>query len=242
MYRVKFIKPAGYFEVGYKNDIPKLTYDSLLGSKSDQLNELLKLAIGTKSEAWTHEQEIRIIMNTYGRVDYDHRAIKAIYFGLRMPKTNQELEDLKQGELPDSLEKVSQEQVMSDLRGRGINYYQLGLKPNTYKLEAILIKDVFSDTNKYKCEPKFIDTTLIDYSNEYGWNVPKEYFNKVVDIVSREPKFYALNSIHIANQNSKERNEPIIFAGYRYKEDSYEQIKYYWTLSEIDKIYAELDI
>lgn len=238
---IKFIKPAGHFEVDYKNDIPKLTFDSLLGGKSDQLNELLKLATGTKSKAWIHEQEVRITMNNYGRVDYDYRAIKAIYFGLRMPKTNKELEELKHGELPDSLKKVSQEQVMSDLRGRGIKYYELSLIPKTYKLESIPIEDIYSDSNRYKCDPKFIDTSLIDY-NEYGWNVSKEYFNKVSEIISREPKFYALNSIHIASQKSKEKNEPIIFAGYFYKEDSWEQIKNYWTLSEIDKLYVELDI
>ena len=34
-------------------------------------------------------------MDYFGKVEYDFRAVKAIYFGLRMPKTQQDLYDDK---------------------------------------------------------------------------------------------------------------------------------------------------
>ena len=48
-------------------------------------------------------------------------AVTGIYFGLRMPESDKEL-------------------IINSLKGRDIKYYQMKLKPNSYLLEAELIK------------------------------------------------------------------------------------------------------
>lgn len=63
----------------------------LIRGNTESVRETLKLTSGTKSKKWKHEDEIRIIMDNFGKVEYDFRAVKAIYFGLRMPKTQQDL-------------------------------------------------------------------------------------------------------------------------------------------------------
>ncbi len=95
--------------------------------------------------------------------------------------------------------------------------------------------------DKYKEIVKDLDRSLIDY-NGYGWKIDSSYFDKVAEITCREPYFYKINSIHISNEKSIERNEPIIFSGFYKAENDWVQIKRYFSLDEIDKIYNDLDI
>ena len=44
-----------------------------------------------KSIKWRHEEEYRICIEPFGRFNYDYRAVKAIYFGMRMPKSKIDL-------------------------------------------------------------------------------------------------------------------------------------------------------
>lgn len=88
-------------------------------------------------------------MDYFGKVEYDFRAVKAIYFGLRMPKTQQDLYDDNK-KLPDKLSQVSQEQVMEVLKGRNIKYYQMKFKSNSYEFEYIQVIDPYNDVEKYK--------------------------------------------------------------------------------------------
>lgn len=71
--------------VQYDVDIPKLNFSSVFHHNS--ISKSTKLILGTKSKRWLHEDEIRIIINHFGKVEYDARAVKAIYFGFKMPKT-----------------------------------------------------------------------------------------------------------------------------------------------------------
>ncbi len=225
-------KIAGSFDVLYEHNIPQITLDDLIGVQSDVI-KILQLTSGTKSKRWQHEDEIRIIMDYFGKVEYDFRAVKAIYFGLRMPKTQQDLHD--------NLSQVSQEQVVEVLKGRNIKYYQMVLKPNSYEFDYVQVEDLYKDAEKYKADVKFLDKSCIDY-NGYGWNINPSYFDKVAEIICREPYFYEINSIHVSKDQSSYRKEPIIFAGFRKAEKDWAQIKRYFSLAEIDQIYNLLNI
>lgn len=231
-------KFAGSFDVIYQDSVPKIQFDMFIGDKN--IAEILELASGTKSKAWLHEDEIRIVMDQFGKVEYDFRAVKAIYFGLRMPKTQQDLHKYNK-DLPDYLSKVSQEQIMHVLKGRGVKYYQMLLKPNSYEFDYVQVEDLYKDAKKYKVEVKFLDKSCIDYSG-YGWNIDPSYFDKVAEIICREPYFYEINSIHVSKDQSSYRKEPIIFAGFRKAEKDWSQIKRYFSLTEIDQIYNLLNI
>lgn len=231
-------KFAGSFDVTYQDSLPKIQFDMFIGDKN--IVETLKLTAGTKSKAWLHEDEIRIVMDKFGKVEYDFRAVKAIYFALKMPKTHKDLrKDNK--ELPFNLSKVCQEQVMDTLKGRGIKYYQMLLKPNSYQFEYVEIEDLFKDSPKYKSNIKSIDKSLIDY-NDYGWGVEKQYFDKVAEVIRCDPYFEKLDSIFISSSESKSRNEPIIYVGFYRSGNDLLPNKRYWTLTQIDELYKEINL
>ncbi|WP_157883267.1 DUF2971 domain-containing protein [Acinetobacter sp. NCu2D-2] len=150
------IRSSGEFDVVYQDDVPKCSLDILLSNKNESLIETLKVTSGTKSNAWKHEDEFRLVMDNFGKIEYDFRAVKAIYFGLRMPETNQEVSKNNES-LSSSLKKVTQKDVMFALRGRRIKYYKIRLKPNTYKFEMVEIEDLFKDAPRYKYSQKFVD-------------------------------------------------------------------------------------
>ena len=71
--------------------------------------------------AWEREEEIRITLYSSGLLGISPESVTGIYFGLRMAESDKEL-------------------VKNSLKGRNIKYYQMKLKPNSYLLEAELIK------------------------------------------------------------------------------------------------------
>lgn len=223
-------KIAGSFDVLYEHNIPQITLDDLIGVQSDVI-KILQLTSGTKSKRWQHEDEIRIIMDYFGKVEYDFRAVKAIYFGLRMPKTQQDLHD--------NLSQASQEQVMEVLKGRNIKYYQMVLMPNSYEFDYFQVEDLYKDADKYKVDVKFLDKSCIDY-NGYGWNIDPSYFDKVAEIICRDPYFYKLAGIAISVNDPRSKNEPIIYAQFYKSEEEMLSIKKNFTLDEIDNLYKEL--
>lgn len=231
-------KIAGSFDVAYQDIIPQIQFDMLIRDRDESIAEILKLTSGTKSKRWQHEDEIRIIMDNFGKIKYDFRAVKSIYFGLRMPKAIEKDKDINI-ELPEWIQKISQDDIMFALQGRGIKYYQIVLKPNSYEFGCIEVEDLYKDVPKYKSNIKPLDKSLIDY-NGYGWSVEPSYFDKVAEITCREPYFYKLNSIHISKEKSIERNEPIVFSGFLKAENDWVQIKKYYSISEIDQLYKDL--
>ena len=69
-----------------------------------------------------------------------------IYFGFKMPKTYLDLHENNM-KLPNELSPVCQEQVMEAMKGRGIKYFQMKLKSNSYEFEYTEIEDLFKNTN-----------------------------------------------------------------------------------------------
>lgn len=145
------------------------------------MEKLLRVTTGTKSIKWRHEEEYRICIEPFGRFNYDYRAVKAIYFGMRMPKSKIDLVK-NNNKLPDSYATVCQQQVMEVLKGRGIKYYQMKLKSDSYEFDCYEIADIYQDAQKYKDKVHLISKNLIDY-NDYGRGVERGYFDKVADII-----------------------------------------------------------
>lgn len=110
----------GIFSVQYKNDTPEFSMNSITYNLVDD-TQFIKCLIATKSTAWEREEEIRITLYSSGLLGISPESVTGIYFGLRMPESDKEL-------------------VKNSLKGRSIKYYQMKLKPNSYLLEAELIK------------------------------------------------------------------------------------------------------
>src|SRR5690606_2286733 len=75
-----------------------------------------------KSKRWEYEKEHRIVSSKRGLNSYNYKALKSVYFGLKM-------DDLKK------------KQIMNRLRGRGIQYYQIALEKNSYKFVVEKVQD-----------------------------------------------------------------------------------------------------
>lgn len=96
--------------------------DIAISDASNSSNIFQKI-VGFKSKRWEYEQEVRILTDNYGSNNYNYKALKSIYFGLRM-------------------EDEQKTEIMNRLKGRGIKYYKIELVPNSYKFRAKLIEDI----------------------------------------------------------------------------------------------------
>ena len=108
------------FNVQYKNDTPEFSMNNITYNLVDD-TQFLKCLIATKSMAWEREEEIRITLYSSGLLGISPESVTGIYFGFRMPESDKEL-------------------IKASLASRDIKYYQMELKPNSYLLEAELIK------------------------------------------------------------------------------------------------------
>ncbi|MEX2410244.1 MAG: DUF2971 domain-containing protein [Candidatus Paceibacterota bacterium] len=129
-----------YFDVEYSLKPPSLVWNDLL--VQDEQNELsiLKKIAGTKSKSWDYEEEIRLVTDESEKQFYEYDAVSAIYFGHRMSEENKDL-------------------IMSKMKGRGIKYFDIRLKENSYKFKR---EEVL---NKYKSGPAYLGT--ISQSQEF---------------------------------------------------------------------------
>ncbi len=150
------------FAVKYSNFPPQL---SLTNALSKDLFYIVKKISGTKSKRWKYEQEYRIVINKCGIQMYDHKALRGIYFGLRM-------------------EEKRKNEIMRRLGGRGINFYQIRQKNGSYGFEAIMID---SDTGEtyLKRIPK-IETGKVDVNfnirdKKYEWVSKKGTIEIILD-------------------------------------------------------------
>lgn len=106
--------------VQYRNDTPEFSINSIANNLVNDV-QFIKCLIATKSMAWEREEEIRITLYSSGLFEISPESITGIYFGLRMPESDKKL-------------------IINSLKGRAVKYYQMKLKPNSYLLEAELIK------------------------------------------------------------------------------------------------------
>lgn len=138
------------FDVEYSSNPPEIDISDI----SSKHQNILKKIAGTKSDKWSYEQEKRILTDKYGEHEYNYAAVKAIYFGLRMPEKQQT-------------------KIMETLAGRGIEYFQIRLITNSYIFTREKIPDLFKDSKKYLFELHRKTNEIIKYSiHEISYGTP----------------------------------------------------------------------
>lgn len=129
-----------HFEVNYSDKPPELEISDF--SKNNSV--LFKMG-AMKSKRWEHEQEVRIITNKVGVQPYDYKALKQIFFGLRMSDDDKK-------------------KIMDKLKGRNIDFYQMQLIENTYNFQAVKIQEKTPESIEYMKE--FLDDENKKFSFE----------------------------------------------------------------------------
>lgn len=205
------------FDVAYSDNPPNLHINDML--KINDKVSFIKKLIGIKSKRWAYEKEIRVVTSVAGLQQYDYRAVKAIYFGLRMP------EERKQ-------------EVMKRLCGRGIKYYQIHLKNNSYKFSAEAIDDQSPTDMKYLYSIAPIAEYAVDPStlNE-KWSEFSPYLDKMAEIVRREPYCNEVQMVEVSHDKSK-LGKPVFFGQYQRSKYRYENM--YLTPEQIDERYSRI--
>ena len=201
--------------VRYENKPHSYTLADFLGAKDVSL--VLKKLLGIKSKSWTYESEVRLICDPSGKHEYDYRALEAIYFGLGSKKS-------------------IRRKVMKTLAGRGIQYFEIKLVNNAYKLIAEPIADIFLSSPKYNYHISEIEDGAINLS----FLKPEQlkfsaYITKAAEIVRRDPYCekvtYADFSLYRGTAES-----PVIYVIYENKQN--QPINKFLTVSQIDNDYA----
>jgi hypothetical protein len=163
------------FDVRYKKSVP--IFDI---SKIDNKIETLTCLVGTKSKAWRHEAEHRLVFDKGGKsLKIDYRAIKGFVFGCRMDSKDVDY-------------------VMKIFAGRELNYYQMDLKCNTYEFNMKRLSDRYPDANKY-C-PNKVEYNLehLLESDKYSMGVGykyRPYVENALEEVCREPFVIGISHI-----------------------------------------------
>ena len=208
-----------YFDVSYITNIPNLSFKHIISQKDENL--LIKTMLGYKSKRWEYENEIRIITENYGLQNYDYRAIKSIYFGLKM--SNDQIEEM-----------------IKLLQGRQIKYFHMHLKANSFEFEAKPINDNYPTTQKYKYSiaPMAEELSSFTISKE-GYEKFSPYLQKMAEIVRREPDCYEVTYVDL-NFSKSTLDHPIFFAQYKTQESGL-PITLHYSLEQIDEAFKQID-
>ena len=175
------------FDVEYLNDVPQIDISTIRG---DEIVEILKRFIGTKSSSWAHEKEVRLIFENTGLFEIDFKAVTAIYFGCRMPD----------GDI---------NYIMEKLKGRGLKYFKMVNVNNSYRFEAKEIEDKYSGAPKYvgNCVSYDIDNLLLCGGlNEAEMAIYKSYFINALEMIKDDPN---ITEFYLATINYNQ-HEPIL--------------------------------
>lgn len=208
-----------YFDVQYSNSIPNLNFSKIL--EKEDPDTLIKTILGYKSERWSYENELRIITELQGINSYDYRAVKAIHFGLKTP--NEEIMRL-----------------MDTLKGRKIKYFQMYLKPNSFKFEARPIADKSPTNERYKYSIAPIAEQAVDPSSmKVGYEKFTPYLYKLAEIIRREPDCSEVSYIELSYSKSTVIN-PVFFAQYKTQLNDFFTHTVHYTTAEIDSAFKEI--
>ena len=110
---------------------PKLPRFDISFVENSDMEKILACFVGTKSTAWKHEAEHRLIFEEGNKcLKIDYRSIKGFVFGCRMNR-----DDI--------------DYVMKLFSGRDLDYYQINLKEDSYKLMLNKLSDKYPTIEKY---------------------------------------------------------------------------------------------
>lgn len=103
------------YPVIYTKKPASIGYFDVIKNKS---KEMIQKFAFYKSKRWEYEQEHRIVTSKIGSNSYNYKALKSIYFGLRITD-------------------FDRDKIIDRLNGRGINFYQIKLEKNSYIFKAL---------------------------------------------------------------------------------------------------------
>ena len=182
-----YAKQLYKFDVEYLNDVPQIDISIIRGN---EIVEMLKRFIGTKSSSWAHEKEVRLIFENTGLFEIDFKAVTAIYFGCRMPGSDIDY-------------------IMEKLKGRGLKYFKMVNVNNSYRFEAKEVEDKYPNAPKFvaNCVSYDIDNLLLCGGlNEEEIATYKSYFINALEMVKDDPN---ITEFYLATI-SYNQQEPIL--------------------------------
>lgn len=175
-------KYGGMYEidVNYSPELPRFDISKI----HKGMEETLACLEGTKSKAWEHESEHRLIFDKGGRcLKIDYRAIKGFVFGCRMNDNDIDY-------------------IMKKFSGRNFEYYKVELKNNSYTLSLTELIDKYPSTEKY-CP------NLVEYNTDMLLDVDKccegvgykyrHFVEEALCVVSHEPFVRAISHIVVSD-------------------------------------------
>ena len=209
------------FSIEYMDKPPELNIQDLNTQSSEGAKKFIQKMIGFKYTRWSYEKEVRVVCPDFGSQRYDYHAVKAIYFGLKMPNENKST-------------------LMSRLRGRRISYYQMQLRENSYLLNAVEIEDEFANAPKYIPKLALVQSYAIDLDSLHEkWKSFASYLPKVAAVAQRVPWAETIEMVEVSNDRNKE-TEPVFFAQICIQRSNGRCKNVYYTVSEVDKEYAAI--
>ena len=112
----------------------------------NEQNSMIKKFAFHKLKRWEYEQEHRIVTSKIGLNSYNYKAIKSIYFGLKINESDKN-------------------QIISLLRVRGINFYQIELEKNSYSFKAVKLETQTSLKSNYlkQLPPSITNGKIIEF-------------------------------------------------------------------------------
>ncbi|WP_308317924.1 DUF2971 domain-containing protein, partial [Serratia marcescens] len=181
-------------DVNYQKNMPFITDIDLINFHENRTPDstLNKKLIATKSERWRHEDEVRIVTGRSGLYKYNYSSLKGIYFGCRCDSILIKL-------------------VMKVLRGRGIKYYQMKPKKDSYNLERIRIEDKYAGFDYPGIELAIVEegaVNISDNNRQYS-----DYLLKAMELVRRYPDSKKIFNVDISLHKGSESN-PMIYVQY----------------------------
>lgn len=195
-----------YVEVAYESEIPRIGFSDLVNGKPSK--RFIQKAVGTKSNRWKHEDEVRIVAGSSGLRNIDYRAVKAVYFGYRSSDNLRQL-------------------VMHKLMGRGLNYYLMKPVKGSYHLEREPLDDPCKTNGKYKdCQAivekgvPFIDDVTAPYEDEV---------KRAIEKARREPYCEKVIEVYLSDKGTPEA--PVFFVTYERSDDLLK--KFHYGISEL---------
>jgi hypothetical protein len=196
-----------FSDVEYKENIPTINLDDIRDDST-----LTKKLLATKSIAWKHEEEFRIITGISGLYHFYNRSVRAIYFGYRTPQNTIKL-------------------IMNVLRGRGIKYYKMDHREDSYQLERKEIEDLYKNDSIYSDKTNTFIPELYEETKPY-----EDLIKKAVIILEQEPMCANVTYVGLSKSKSTTDN-PVFFLTYDNKLSGTPTPNYFISKEEIESIF-----
>lgn len=188
-----------FVRVSYAKSPPSIDFSRLVSGKSSQF--VVQSMLGTKSNVWHYENEVRLLTHSSGCHSHDFRAIKSIYFGVRC------------------LDQVKQE-IMRALAGRGIGYYQIVVDDRTYGLHAKPVVDEYFSVAPYRQRIAYIDENALPINRDAKFSEYSAYLRAAAEVVCRDPYCTGVQCVDFSSSMSKPA-APVIFVTYQHEKLQY---------------------